>query len=112
LSELDICGPQIVVNWVFFQVSIAVLLDNFLAASNEMKTEERHKAIQQNQSQKHVKNPLDPLLLKLAKEYTNEDGLSSILRDLFKVWLKSSNPMKDVFMMILFRCWTATIQVV
>jgi hypothetical protein len=76
-----------VVNWVFFQVSIAVLLDNFLTASNEMKTAEKLKAIQQTQSKKLMKNPLDPLLLKLAKEYTNDDGLSSILQDLFKVWL-------------------------
>jgi len=80
----------IVVDWVFFQVSIAVLLDNFLTASNDMKTEEKLRAIQQNQSQKHVKNPLDPLLLKLAKEYTNEAGLSTILQDLFKV-LDSDN---------------------
>ena len=28
---------QVLVNWVFFQVSIAVLLDNFLTASNAMK---------------------------------------------------------------------------
>ena len=31
---------QIMVNWVFFQVSIAVLLDNFLTASNAMKVAE------------------------------------------------------------------------
>ena len=77
---------QIGVNWVFFQVSIAVLLDNFLTASNEMKMAERAKAIEQNQAQKLVKNPLDPLLLKLAKEYANDEALSTILQDLFKVF--------------------------
>ena len=45
---------QIVVNWVFFQVSIAVLLDNFLAASNDMKAAERLKLIQETQAQKEV----------------------------------------------------------
>ena len=42
------------VNWVFFQVSIAVLLDNFLAASNDMKAAERLKLIQETQAQKEV----------------------------------------------------------
>ena len=72
-------------NWVLFQVSIAVLLDNFLSASNEMKVADRIKAIQVNELQKQVKNPLDPLLLKLSKDYTNQAGLTEILRDLFKV---------------------------
>ena len=45
---------QIVVNWVFFQVSIAVLLDNFLAASNDMKAAERLKLIQETQAQQEV----------------------------------------------------------
>jgi hypothetical protein len=73
------------VNWVFFQVSIAVLLDNFLTASNEIKLSERLKIIRENQSQKQVKNPLDPLLLQLAKDYMNDAGLSAILQDLFRV---------------------------
>ena len=70
---------------MLFQVSIAVLLDNFLSASNEMKVAERLKLIQHNELQKQVKNPLDPLLLKLSKDYTNDAGLSDLLRDLFKV---------------------------
>lgn len=37
---------QIMVNWVFFQVSIAVLLDNFLTASNAMKVAEYVNAIE------------------------------------------------------------------
>ncbi len=63
---------------------MAVLLDNFLSASNEMKKEERAKQLQESKSQKHLKNPLDPLLLKLAKEYTSDANLSEILQDLFK----------------------------
>jgi hypothetical protein len=73
------------VNWVLFQVTIAVLLDNFLAASNELKQEERLKAIQVSELQKQLKNPLDPLLLKLSKDYTNQAGLTDMLRNLFKV---------------------------
>jgi hypothetical protein len=46
---------------------------------------ERLKAIQVNELQKQVKNPLDPLLLKLSKDYTNQAGLTEILRNLFKV---------------------------
>ncbi len=106
---------QIGVNWVFFQVSIAVLLDNFLTASNELKTAERVKAIQQNQAQKLVKNPLDPLLLKLAKEYSNDEALSTILLDLFKVMAFSFFfffPLGKVNAVTVASCWTATALVV
>ncbi len=82
---------QIIVNWVFFQVSIAVLLDNFLTASNEIKLSERLKVIRDNQSQKQVKNPLDPLLLQLSKDYMNDAGLSAILQDLFRVRCLTAN---------------------
>ena len=64
---------------------MAVLLDNFLSASNEMKMDERAMEIQENKAQKHLKNPLDPLLLKLARDYTSDANLSEILQDLFKV---------------------------
>ena len=113
---------QVIVNWVLFQVSIAVLLDNFLSASNEMKLAERVKAIQLNELQKQVKNPLDPLLLKLSKDYTNQAGLTDILRDLFKVGqstMKQTLPQCTVcvppplirtslgLMICGGRCWTA-----
>ena len=64
---------------------MAVLLDNFLSASNEMKMDERAMEMQESKSQKHLKNPLDPLLLKLARDYTSDANLSEILQDLFKV---------------------------
>ena len=41
---------QVLVNWVFFQVSIAVLLDNFLSASELMKAEEHRKKIKGRQA--------------------------------------------------------------
>ena len=75
--------PQVLVNWVFFQVSIAVLLDNFLAASNAMKVEKELRIIQTKQTKKQLRNPMDPLLLRLSKDYTNETDLSKRIRDLF-----------------------------
>jgi len=75
----------IAINWIFVQVSIAVLLDNFLTASNDIKCEERLQTIRANQAQKLVRSPLDPLLLKLCKDYTDDACLSRILQDLFKV---------------------------
>ena len=77
-------GSQVLVNWVFFQVSIAVLLDNFLAASNAMKREKHNLLIQAKRKAKRFKNPLDPLLLRLSKEYINDADLSERLQELFK----------------------------
>jgi hypothetical protein len=44
-----------------------------------------------NQHAKQVKNPLDPLLLQLSKDYTNDADLSARLQTLFKVWLPEEN---------------------
>jgi hypothetical protein len=97
------------VNWVLFQVSTAVLLDSFLSASNEIKLAERLKTIQVNELQKQVKNPLDPLLLKLSKDYSNQAGLSAILRDLFKVGHNYALPCSRLTFSKNHgdRCWTA-----
>jgi hypothetical protein len=43
------------------QVSIAVLLDNFLAASNKIKEEKKLRVIKENRGLKQVKNPLHQL---------------------------------------------------
>ena len=75
----------ILVLWILFQVSIAVLLDNFLTASNSMKFEEASAALQEKQMAKQLKNPLDPLLLRISKDYIDDEDLSTRLRDLFKV---------------------------
>ena len=78
------------INWVFFQVSVAILLDNFLAASNALKMEKELRIIQLKQTRKQIKNPLDPLLLRLSKDYINEADLSKRLQELFKVLLAIS----------------------
>ena len=81
----DSVAEQIMVNWVFFQVSIAVLLDSFLTANKSIKDEEIMRKLKEHQLQKQLKNPLDPLLLELAKEYLNDVDLSARLHRLFQV---------------------------
>jgi hypothetical protein len=71
--------------WTAPQVSIAVLLDNFLAASNRIKEEEARQAVQTSRGLKRLSNPLDPLLLQLSKEYAGDGDLSARLQNLFKV---------------------------
>ena len=51
---------QVLVNWVFFQVSIAVLLDNFLSASELMKAEEHRKKIKGRQARILATDPPAP----------------------------------------------------
>ena len=75
----------IFVNWFFFQVSIAVLLDNFHCASKKMKVDKTMETLRQIQRQKQLTNPLDPLLLRLSKDFTDEADLSRRIRELFKV---------------------------
>ncbi len=48
------------------QVSVAVLLDNFVTASNEMNTVERDCILRERKSLSLFKNPLEPLVLRLA----------------------------------------------
>jgi hypothetical protein len=94
---------QILVNWVFFQVSIAVLLDNFLTASESMKAEEYKRTIREKQMAKHIKNPLDPLILRLSKDYISDADLSTRLDELFKVPLFREGILQLVFILRL-RC--------
>ncbi len=62
-----------------------MLLDNFLSASEAMKAEEYKRMIKVKQVEKHFKNPLDPLILRLSKDYTNDADLTARLEELFKV---------------------------
>jgi hypothetical protein len=74
----------IFVNWFFFQVSIAVLLDNFHSASKRMKVNKAMEALRLIQRDK-LTNPLDPLLLRLSKDFTDEADLTRRIQELFKV---------------------------
>ena len=78
----------IFVNWFFFQVSIAVLLDNFHSANKQLKVNKTMETMRQIQREKQLTNPLDPLLLRLSKDFTDEADLSKRIKELFKVAAK------------------------
>jgi hypothetical protein len=48
------------------QVSVAVLLDNFVTASTVMENEARDQLLRERKSLSQFKNPLEPLILRLA----------------------------------------------
>ena len=62
-----------------------MLLENFLEASNEMEAEEKHQHIKQLAREQQVKNPLEPLLLKLTKDFSDDQDLSDRLQRLYQV---------------------------
>lgn len=73
----------ILINWFFFQVSIAVLLENFHAASKAML---RTKAdLEKKRRSSLLANPLGPLLLRLSQDFVDEADLTRRIRQLFKV---------------------------
>ncbi len=67
------------------QVSVAVLLDNFIGASTRMDIDEKLEQAEQRQREQQMKNPLEPLLLKLAREFSDSQDLSDRLRCLYEV---------------------------
>ncbi len=75
----------IVVNWFFFQITIAVLLENCQDASRLEEEKQKNEAIMRKQREKALKNPLDPLLLELSMDFGSEHDLQERLKDLFKV---------------------------
>ncbi len=48
------------------QVSVAVLLDNFVTASTVMDNEARDQLLRERKSLSKFQNPLEPLILRLA----------------------------------------------
>jgi hypothetical protein len=77
----------IFVNWFFFQVSIAVLLDNFHCANKQLKVNKAMETFRLIQREKQLTNPLGPLVLRLSKDYSDEADLTKRIRELFKVKL-------------------------
>jgi hypothetical protein len=75
----------IVVNWFFFQITIAVLLENCQDVSRVEEEERKAELIMMKQREKALKNPLDPLLLDLSMDFCSEHDLQEQLNDLFKV---------------------------
>ena len=77
----------IVVNWFFFQITIAVLLENCQDASRVEEDKRKNDQIQQKQREKALKSPLDPLLLELSMDFVSEQDLEKHLNGLFTVGL-------------------------
>ncbi len=67
------------------QVSVAALLDNFISASAEMELDEKLQQAKACVRDHLERNPMEPLLIKLAREFTDNQDLSDRLLKLYKV---------------------------
>ena len=92
-SDSDLVSPvpvifvfsfMLFVNWVLLQVTVAVLLDNFIQAGAREEKEAWSDNINEWQNLHNIQNPLDPLLKKLITGYVDEADLVVKLETLFK----------------------------
>ncbi len=67
------------------QVSVAALLDNFICATSEIEAEEKLLEADLCVRDRLERNPMEPLLIKLAREFTDSQDLSDRLMKLYKV---------------------------
>jgi hypothetical protein len=82
------------------QVSVAALLDNFISSSSQIEIEEKLKEADLCMRDRLERNPMEPLLIKLAREFTDSQDLSDRLLKLYKVAnqnLKHLNPSAVTF---------------
>jgi hypothetical protein len=89
-SSFFLISYVIVVNWYFFQITIAVLLESCQESKREEDKKEAEQARRQKQREKAVKNPLDPLLLDLSSEFIADADLDVRLQELFSVCCNSA----------------------
>ncbi len=75
----------IVVNWYFFQITIAVLLEICQDSKRDEDKNRDEMNRMRKQREKSLKNPLDPLLLDLSREFIGEADLDAHLCELFSV---------------------------
>jgi len=73
----------IVVNWTLLQVSVAVLLDNFISETAREKREIQALEMEELRAKDNMGNVLDPLTKILAGEYIDERDLSQFVRRMF-----------------------------
>ena len=73
----------LVINWTLLQVSVAVLLDNFVSETAREKAHQRSLQIEETRAKDNMGNPLDPLLKIIANEYVDDQDLDQCLRRLF-----------------------------
>ncbi len=62
-----------------------MLLDNFVSASSAIEEEEAQILLENKKLRKLVKNPLEPLLKKIAREFIDDSDLTIKLRHLYQV---------------------------
>ena len=62
-----------------------MLLDNFITASTRMEYEARLEMAEKKQREQQMANPLEPLLFKLAREFSDSQDLSDRLHSLYEV---------------------------
>ena len=70
------------------QVSVAVLLDNFVTCSHQIDSEieeERRRTDSAGALRGLERSPLEPLVIRLTKGFADGEDLSARLRSLFKV---------------------------
>ncbi len=80
-----VCSFVILVNWTLLQICVAVLLDTFVSTRQMLEDERMEAKLVDLVASRTIHNTLDPLLERLAKEYTDDADLSQRLHELFKV---------------------------
>ncbi len=74
------------VSWGVLQITVVVLLDSFMKASAVMEHEEEV-AAREKMGTEEYHTPFEPLLRKLAEEFTDDKDLDERLKKLFRVRL-------------------------
>jgi len=82
----------IVVVWGLVQVIVAVLLDNFISATMNEKTE---LALERQRKRKIASHALDPLLERISDTYANSSDLSKKIETLYRVLEKEDKQALD-----------------
>ena len=82
---------MLIVNWVLLQVTVAVLLDNFIQVSSLEEKQEWVATISERQNLHNIQNPLDPLLKWLIMGYVNDAYLLTKLEVPFRKLDESDN---------------------
>ncbi len=83
--NLYIFSYIVIVVWVLLQVSVAVLLDNFVSYTIKEEEQAKLQKQQEGKSKCDNTNPLEPLLQKLMKGFVDDTDLTAKINALYKV---------------------------
>ena len=86
------CSFILIACWISLEVSVAVLLENFVAASRRMEEEEKLEHISQRKMLSEFKNPMEPLLARLAASFVDDADLSLKLRAVYEARPRPVSP--------------------